>query len=144
MFTHHILFSVLFWALSILATPLQITAGQTIDMSPATNLTLSTTITTSANASYENAFDIRCDGAAYGFNPSLSDCEGARSYIVPDTEQYEFGERHTGLPESVFPLPYMIIGGMYLLDKVRWGGRLIHLSKKKNQLFIHYSLITLT
>ena len=53
---------------------------------------------------------IRCDGARYGFNPSLADCEGAQSYIAPDSNKITFGERHTGLPDTTFPLPYMIMG----------------------------------
>ncbi|KAF6223370.1 hypothetical protein HO133_000212 [Letharia lupina] len=105
------------WASAILATPLQGPDGQTIELSKAPNLTtLDLLLPSNAsiqdlNASSGNGLDIRCDGARYGFNPSLSDCEGARSYIVPDSEQYVFGERHTGLPTSTFPLPYIIMGG---------------------------------
>ncbi|KAF6241482.1 hypothetical protein HO173_000192 [Letharia columbiana] len=104
------------WASAILATPLQGPDGQTIELSKAPNLTtLDLLLPSNAsiqdlNASSGNGLDIRCDGARYGFNPSLSDCEGARSYIPPDSEQYVFGERHTGLPTSTFPLPYIIMG----------------------------------
>lgn len=105
------------WASAILATPLQGPDGQTIELSKAPNLTTPDLLLPSnasiqdLNASSGNGLDIRCDGARYGFNPSLSDCEGARSYIPPDSEQYVFGERHTGLPTSTFPLPYIIMGG---------------------------------
>ena len=117
MFMRHVLILVPFLALTTLATPLQGTNGQTINLSTAPNLTSldlsspSDAPIQTLNASTGNAFDIRCDGATYGFNPSLSDCEGARSYIEPDSEQFNFGDRHTGLPESTFPLPYMIVGG---------------------------------
>ena len=113
----HVLMLVPFWDFTILATPLQGIYGQTINLSPAPNLTsLDLSFPSDApiqdfNASSGNGFDIRCDGSTYGFNPSLSDCESARSHIVPDSEQFNFGDRHTGLPESTFPLPYMIMGG---------------------------------
>ena len=121
MFMRHVLISVPFWAFTILATPLQGIDGQTINLSTAPNLMslglLSPSSTQDLNASTRNGFDIRCDGATYGFNPPLSDCESARSHIAPDSEQFNFGDRHTGLPESTFPLPYMIMGGT--LSKVR-------------------------
>lgn len=117
MFMRQVLMLVPFWASTILATPLQGTDSQTINLSTTPNLTsldlssLSDAPIQDFNASSGNSFDISCDGATYGFNPSLSDCEAARSHIVPDSEQFNFGERHTGLPESTFPLPYMILGG---------------------------------
>ena len=115
MIMRHVLILVPFWALTILATPLQGIDGQTINLSTAPNLMslglLSPSTTQDLNASTRNGFDIRCDGAKYGFNPPLSDCESARSHIAPDSEQFSFGDRHTGLPESTFPLPYMIMGG---------------------------------
>ena len=117
MFMRHVLMLVPSWALTILATPLQRTESQTIDLSTAPNLT-NPDLSSPSNASMQdlnapsgNGFDIRCDGATYGFNPSLSDCEQARSYITPDSDQYNIGDRHTGLPESAFPLSYMIMGG---------------------------------
>lgn len=119
MFMRYVFVSFSFWALIVLARPpVQGTDGQTIDLSTALNLTnLDLFFPSNAshpdpNASSGRGLDIRCDGARYGFNPSLSDCEGARSYIAPDSEQYIFGERHTGLPETTFPLPYIIMGGM--------------------------------
>ena len=111
MFMRYVFMTFPFWAW---ATPLQ---GQTMDLSPALNLT-SLDLLFPPNATVQNldassgrGLDIRCDGATYGFNPSLSDCEIARSFIEPIQEQFVFGERHTGLPESTFPLPYMMMGG---------------------------------
>ncbi len=118
MFMRYVFILFLSWALAILAAPLQGTNVQAVDLSTA-NLTSLELLGSSdgsiqeLNASNRGGYDIRCDGAKYGFNPSLSDCEGARSYIVPDSEQFIFGERHTGLPGSTFPLPYVIMGGTF-------------------------------
>lgn len=118
MFMRHVFVSLTSWALTILSTPLQAPDGQTIELSTAQNLTsLELLFPWNAsiqdlNASSGRGLDIQCDGAKYGFNPSLSDCEGARSYIPPVSEEFIFGERHTGLPSSTFALPYMIMGGM--------------------------------
>ena len=65
------------------------------------------------NAPSAKGLYIHCDETAYGLNPSLADCEGARSYITPDSNRITFGERHTGLPDTTFPLPYMIMGGTF-------------------------------
>lgn len=117
MFMRYVFMSIPFWALAILATPLQGTDGQNMDLSTALNLpsldlsSAPNATVQALNASSGGGLDIRCDGAKYGFNPSLSDCEGARSYIVPESEQFVFGERHTGLPKSTFALPYIIMGG---------------------------------
>ena len=54
---------------------------------------------------------IRCDGSLYGFNPNIADCEGAAHSIIPDSEQLIWRERHTGLPEDYFPLPFAVFGG---------------------------------
>ena len=113
MFMYYVfmLFSLL--ALAIMAMPLHSTYGQATDLSTVLNSTsLDLLVPSEGDIQDLNAlYDIRCDGARYGFNPSLSDCEGARSYIPPDSEQFNFGERHTGLPPDTFPLPYMIMGG---------------------------------
>ena len=102
------------WALALSAMPLQGTHGQTVKVSTATSLDL----LVPSNASFQDLdapsgrnLNVRCDGAKYGFNPSLADCEGARSYIAPESTQFTFGDRHTGLPEGTFPLPYMMMGG---------------------------------
>ena len=118
MFMRYVFVSLISWASTILSTPLQGPDGQTIELSTAQNVTSlellfpSNASIQDPNASSGRGLDIQCDGARYGFNPSLSDCEGARSYIQPVSEQFIFGERHTGLPSSTFALPYMIMGGM--------------------------------
>ena len=114
MFTRYVLIP---FSFSILATPLHSTNDQTIQLSSILNLTSldqlfpSNASIQDPNPSSGSKLDIQCDGTNYGFNPSISDCEGARSYIVPDSEQLIFGERHTGLPESTVALPYMVMGG---------------------------------
>lgn len=62
------------------------------------------------NSTADNAFNIRCDGETYGYNPNIVDCEGAKEYLSPDTRMWTFGERHTGLPDNTLPLPYRIMG----------------------------------
>ena len=62
------------------------------------------------NASAENRFNVHCDGATYGYNPNLIDCDQAVDYLMPDTTIWTFGQRHTGLPESTVPLPYRVMG----------------------------------
>ncbi|KAF6237650.1 hypothetical protein HO173_003851 [Letharia columbiana] len=63
-----------------------------------------------SNASAENGFTIRCDGEAYGYNPNILDCEDAKEYLLPDASTWTFGERHTGLPADILPLPYLVMG----------------------------------
>ena len=116
-FRHCVFISCLSWFLAILAIPFQETHVQTMALSTAPNAT-SLDLSFPSNVSVEElnapsawGLYIRCNGARYGFNPSLADCEGARSYITPDSNKITFGERHTGLPETTFPLPYMIMGG---------------------------------
>ena len=58
-------------------------------------------------------YQIQCDGDRYGHNPDIRDCEIAHLNIEPDSKQYTFGERHTGLPADVFPLPWISMGGAY-------------------------------
>ena len=118
MFTGYVLIPFSFLTLAILAKPSHSTNDQIIHLPSVLNLTSQDQLFP-LNASFQdpnpssgNELDIQCDGAHYGYNPSISDCEGARSDIPPDSEQLIFGERHTGLPESTVPLPYMVMGGM--------------------------------
>lgn len=62
------------------------------------------------NGSAENRFNVHCDGATYGYNPNIIDCEQAVDYLIPDTTIWTFGQRHTGLPEETVPLPYRVMG----------------------------------
>ena len=114
-----ILLFVSFWTSAISATPMKSPNSQSINLPAALNLTTldllspSNASTKDLSVSSGRGLNIQCDGAKYGFNPSLADCEGARGYFVPDSAQRTFAERHTGFSsEEVFPLPYMIMGGM--------------------------------
>ena len=63
------------------------------------------------NTTAENAFNIKCDGNRYGFNPNIADCEGAVQTIAPEWEPFVWGQRHTGLPVGTFTLPFAVFGG---------------------------------
>lgn len=66
-------------------------------------------------SSPQNAvLDVKCSGNYFGFNPSIVDCGAAKEIITPDTAQHLFGERHTGLGDDVFPLPFRVMGGKLL------------------------------
>ena len=73
------------------------------------SLNLSTNISLTGDT--PRPLDIKCSGDHFGWSPSISDCESAKGYIVPDSTRYAWGERRTGLGDSVFPLPYRIMGG---------------------------------
>ncbi|KAL8752312.1 MAG: hypothetical protein Q9199_005829 [Rusavskia elegans] len=64
-----------------------------------------------------------CSGEDFGFNPVISDCQSARDHISPDFGQYTWGTRHTGLPATVFPLPFRIMGnrGLCFFEAVILG-----------------------
>ena len=59
-------------------------------------------------------FNVQCDGALFGFNPNIADCERAAQAIVPDRQQLIWGERRTGMSIDYFPLPFAVFGGKYL------------------------------
>lgn len=62
--------------------------------------------------SVSSSLDILCSGKHFGFHPSFLDCQAAQQTIIPDMTQHIFGERHTGLGDDVFPLPFRVMGGM--------------------------------
>lgn len=117
MFVCHILSFISLSASAILAKPLQITTEKASSPSVSPNLidvaafvSNISTSTPALNASAENLFSIECNGALYGFNPSIADCQGAAQSIIPDSDQLIWGERHTGLPSGTFPLPFAVFG----------------------------------
>ncbi len=61
--------------------------------------------TSSENVSY------RCD-ALYGMYPDIGDCQDALSSLQAGSSQQVFGQRKTGLPESVIALPFLVFGSM--------------------------------
>ncbi|CAD6563575.1 MAG: hypothetical protein ASARMPRED_000064 [Alectoria sarmentosa] len=116
MFLYHVFSFLSLCAVAILAKPLQITSGNAPRQSVSANLidaafASDVSISTSAsNTSAQNSMSIDCNGALYGFNPNIADCQGAAQAIVPDIGQTIWGERHTGLPGDVFPLPFAVFG----------------------------------
>ena len=85
----------------------------------------------SLNSSAEIGSSVRCDGETYGYNPNIIDCEEAKEYLMPDAVIWTFGERHTGLPADILPLPYRIMGdhGLCYLQAVLIGN---HKTAKAN------------
>ena len=53
---------------------------------------------------------IQCDGAAYGSNLDIDDCEGAKTYLPAGADQVQWAERYTGWENKSFPLPYRAMG----------------------------------
>lgn len=53
---------------------------------------------------------IQCDGASYGFDLDISDCEEAMAYFPTYPDQVQWAERHTASQTQIFPLPYRAMG----------------------------------
>ena len=103
------LVSLSLFAVAILAKPLQAPTHPSSALLSTSNLTTLPTRNISAD---ENAgLLIRCNGEHFGVNPNIADCASAKEYISPDSVQYTWGQRHSGLETTVFPLPYRIMGG---------------------------------
>ena len=112
MFVCHTLTLIALYAAVILAKPLQTTNEGTASPSGSSDLIDAAFVSNlSTSAPAENAFSIECNGALYGFNPNIADCEGAAQSINPDSDQMTWGERHTDLPIDTFPLPFAVFGG---------------------------------
>lgn len=62
------------------------------------------------NASSEN-MSHRCD-PLYGIYPDIGDCQDALARLQSGSMQRTFGERATGLPDTVIVLPLMLFGSM--------------------------------
>lgn len=62
------------------------------------------------SSSDNSALKVHCS-KNFGLNPDIVDCETAKEQISPEYGLITWGERHTGLGPSVFPLPYRIMGG---------------------------------
>lgn len=81
------------------------------------SLSYSNTSTSPVNIMVGSGFSVRCDGATYGYNPNILDCEDAKEYLDQDTKQWTFGERHTGLPEdSKYTSQDAILGRKWVQD----------------------------
>ena len=101
---------VLFFALTISPTPFQLPREASLD-STLTSDSLSNLSLPAAIESTGNGFNIHCDGETYGYNPNIADCQDAAvNYLPPDLKTFTFGQRHTGLPPGILPLPYRVMG----------------------------------
>lgn len=105
---------VLSFGFLITATPLQLTEDNRSKLPEILSIVQATVPSNTTNPALEptaeNSFTIHCDGEKYGYRPSIRDCEGAREVMVPDTRIWTLGERRTGLPTDIVPLPYRVMG----------------------------------
>ena len=53
---------------------------------------------------------IQCDGASYGFDLDVFDCEEAKAYVPPGRDQVQWVERNTAWQKEHTPLPYRAMG----------------------------------
>ena len=114
MFLPHPLLLVLYFGFFVSAIPFQ-PREDSVPMLLATPIIVKPTLLSNIsvlalNVSAENRFNVHCDGATYGYNPNIIDCEQAVDYLMPDTTIWTFGQRHTGLPIETVPLPYRVMG----------------------------------
>ena len=98
---------------------------QTVQLSPLDQLMPANTrkdgIATNSNIS--NTLQIQCDGEKFGFNPNVTDCQDARSFYKRSSQLFTYGERHSGHPTDVFPLPFRLSGGKLLIFAVYSPGQ---------------------
>ena len=114
MFVNRIIDFSLLYALTAVAKPLQIVSENSLSPS-VSNIVQDSLVSNISRASSTpdplGSYVVRCNGDLYGYNPNIVDCERAAAAIIPDGEQLIWGERHTGLPQDIFPLPFAIFGG---------------------------------
>lgn len=65
---------------------------------------------TSLDVTGGNDIHVQCDGASYGFDLDIVDCEQGKAYIPASAEQFQWAERHTGWQKTIFFLPYRAMG----------------------------------
>ena len=114
MFIWRILSFLSLCACAVLAKPLRITSENSLrsSLSDLVNAAFVSNISSGTPALNPSAnFNVECNGAHYGFNPNIADCERAAQSIIPDSEQLIWRERHTGTAEEFFPLPFAVFGG---------------------------------
>ena len=77
------------------------------DLEPTSTLNKSPTL---LNVTSSTDVHIQCDGASYGFDLDISDCEEAEAYFPIYPDQVQWAERHTGSQKQIFSLPYRAMG----------------------------------
>lgn len=116
MLDFHLQLFVLILSCSTFTNALSVIADQTLQLSSLpdraefypSNITNAT-----SDPSAGNGFHVDCNGDHFGYNLNLGDCQDAASYLSVDSRQWTFSQRHAGMGESEFPLPYRLMGGMY-------------------------------
>ena len=53
---------------------------------------------------------VQCDGASYGFDLDVLDCEDANTYVPPGRDQIQWLERNSTWQKESVPLPYRAMG----------------------------------
>lgn len=108
---------------TLFANPVQAVNGQTLERnlgnlrppSRASDLPLASNTTLSLlNPSGSNSLSIECDGDKYGFRPDVDDCTDALGRQIVGGIPVTFGQRGGATPGNFLPLPYRLMGGMYL------------------------------
>lgn len=92
----------------VLAEPLGVYSDNTIVMDP---LSLFNASVASLNVTGgEGKIHVQCDGASYGFDLDIVDCEQAKAHVPASADPVQWAERHTGWQKQIFPLPYRAMG----------------------------------
>ena len=53
---------------------------------------------------------IKCDGASYGVDLEIIDCEQAKAHLPASSDQLQWAQRNTGWQKRIFSLPYRAMG----------------------------------
>lgn len=84
---------------------------------PSDLLALSLNLTSASNGSVpsfnvtsDNNEHVQCDGASYGFDLDIGDCEQAKAEVPPSAEEFQWAERQTGWQKEIAALPYRTMG----------------------------------
>ena len=64
----------------------------------------------SLNVTIDKDEHIQCDGASYGFDLDIVDCEEAKAEVPAGTEEHLWAERHDGWQKKILALPYRTMG----------------------------------
>ena len=92
----------------VLATPIDIQQGSSLDLN--TIFQPSGSVTSPLNLTVSGDTQVQCDGASYGFDLDVVDCEEAKAYVPPNRDQVQWVERNTAWQKEHVPLPYRAMG----------------------------------
>ena len=73
-------------------------------------LSMSNDSTTSSDLKGDEDIHIKCNGASYGFDLDITDCELAKAFVPANSEEIVWAERYTGPLKRYQPLPYRSMG----------------------------------